>query len=56
MVPGPSLNMKTVFPRYGDSHGKDKMVESIFNMSIPILVRHLYTEMVPGSLLLLNFD
>ena len=23
---GPHLNIKTVFPRYGDSHVKDKMV------------------------------
>ena len=25
--PGPHLNIKTVFPRYGDSHVKDKTVE-----------------------------
>ena len=24
--PGPRLNIKTVFPRYADSHVKDKMV------------------------------
>ena len=24
--PGPHLNIETVFPRYGDSHVKDKMV------------------------------
>ena len=23
---GPHLNIKTIFPRYGDSHGKDKTV------------------------------
>ena len=35
--PGPCLKIKTVFPRYGDSHVKD--------MGIPILVRrHLYIE------------
>ena len=27
-IPGPRLNVKTVFPRYGDSHVKDKMVMS----------------------------
>ena len=26
-VPGPCLNIKTVFPRYGDSHVKDKTVD-----------------------------
>ena len=52
---GPHLNIKTVFPRYGDSHVKDKMSRDrlifnmgiirrsrdrlIFNMGIPILVR-----------------
>ena len=25
-LPGPRLNIKTVFPRYGDSHVKDKTV------------------------------
>ena len=24
--PGPRLNIKTVFPRYGDSHGRDETV------------------------------
>ena len=43
---GPYLNIKTVFPRSGDSHVKDK---TVFNMGIPILVRrHLYIEMAPG--------
>ena len=38
--PGPCLNLKTVFPRYVDSHIKD-----IFNMGMPIPVRrHLYIE------------
>ena len=50
--PGPHLYIKTVFPRYGDSHVKDKTVvrpSFIFNMGIPILVRrHLYIEMAPG--------
>ena len=27
---GPSLNIKTVFPRYGDSHVKDKMAATLF--------------------------
>ena len=44
-------NIKTVFPRYGDSHVKDKTVvrPSFFNMEIPLLVRHLYIEMAPWS-------
>ena len=43
LTSGPCLNIKTVFPRYGDSH--DRL---IFNMGIPILVRrHLYIETVP---------
>ena len=44
------LNIKTFFPRYGDSHVKDKTVmrRLIFNMGIPILVRrHLYIETAP---------
>ena len=35
---GPRLNIKTVFPRYGDSHVKDKMVK-----------RHLYIETTPRA-------
>ena len=31
---GPCLYIKTAFPRYGDSHVKDKTV--IFNIGIPI--------------------
>ena len=30
MSPGSCLNIKTVFPRYGDSHVKDKTVTRIF--------------------------
>ena len=46
---GTRLNIKTVFPRYGDSRVKDKTVTRrlIFNMAIPILIRRqtsLYTE------------
>ena len=54
--PGPCLNIKTIFPRYGDSHVKDKTVGDgrgdrlIFNMGIPILIRwHLYIEMPPWT-------
>ena len=49
---GPCLNIKTVFPRYGDSmlkirRSRDRL---IFNMGIPILVRrHLYIETAPWS-------
>ena len=45
--PGPRLNIKTAFPRYGDSHLKIRRSRDrlIFNMGIPILVRrHLYFE------------
>ena len=43
---GPCLNIKTVFPRYGDSHVIDKTL--IINMGIPIPVRwHFYIEMAP---------
>ena len=45
---GPRLNIKTVFPTYGNSHIKDNRL--IFNVGIPILVRHLYTESAPWSL------
>ena len=32
--PGPRLNIKTVFPRYGDSHVEDKMVgETILSLT-----------------------
>ena len=31
---GPRLNIKTVFPRYGDSHAKDKMVgETVLSLT-----------------------
>ena len=47
----PSQNIKTVFPRYGDSHVKDETVgwgRLTFNMGNAILVRrHLYTETAP---------
>ena len=46
------LNIKTVFPRYGDSHVKDRL---IFNMGIPILVRrHLSIETGPWSIYLIK--
>ena len=48
----PCLNIKTVFPRYGDSHVKIRLSRDrlIFNMGIPILVRqHLYIETAPWS-------
>ena len=50
--PAPCLNIKTVFPRYGDSHVKDKSQDRlIFNMGIPILVRrHFYIETAPWAL------
>ena len=37
LYPGPCLSIKTVFPRYGDSHVKDKTVArpSYLNMRIP---------------------
>ena len=50
-IPGPRLNIKTVFPRYGIHmlkirRSRDRL---IFNMGIPILVRrHLYIETVPS--------
>ena len=32
--PGPRLNIKTVFPRYGDSHVKDKTVgETVLSLT-----------------------
>ena len=48
---GPCLNMKAIFPRYGDSHVKEKAVSwpLIFNIGISILVRrHLNIETPPG--------
>ena len=43
MKSGPCLNIKTVFPRYGDSYVKDKMV--------PIRVRrHLFIETAPSTI------
>ena len=55
MKPGGCLNIKTVFPMYGDSHVKDMTVgEAVlsFNMGIPILVRrHIYIEAAPWWLL-----
>ena len=55
---GSRLSIKIVFPRYGDSHVKDKTVARpfyrcdrlIFNMGILILARHLYTETAPRFL------
>ena len=47
------LSIKTVFPRYGDSHVKDKTVPrpSYLQHGIPKLVRwHLYIEMAPISI------
>ena len=48
---GPRLNVKTVFPRYGDSHVKDKTVgETVLSLTweSPILVRrHIYIETAP---------
>ena len=44
---GARLNIKTVFPRYLDSHVKDEMSwdRLIINIGIPILIgRHLYIE------------
>ena len=49
---GPRLNLKTVFPRYGYSHVKDKTVARpfVFKMGIIILTRrHFYIEAPPGS-------
>ena len=46
---GTSFSVKSIFPRYGDPHVKDKTAVSlIFNMVIPILVRqHFYIETAP---------
>ena len=47
---GPCLNIKTIFPRYGDSMLEIRQLRGclIFNMGIPILVRqHLYIEIGP---------
>ena len=48
--PGPSLNIKTVFPGYGIPMLKIRRSQDrlIFNMGIPILVRrHLYIDTAP---------
>ena len=48
--PVPRLNIKTVFPRYGDSHLKKRRSRDrlIFNMGILILIRwHFYIETAP---------
>ena len=48
--PGPRLNIKTVFPRYGIPMLKIRRLRDrlIFNMGIPILVgQHLYIETAP---------
>ena len=50
--PGPHFNKKTVFPRYADSHVKDKTVARPYylNIWIPVLVSlrwHFYIETVP---------
>ena len=44
---GPHLNIKTVFPRYGDSHVKDKTVSLL-------VTQYLYTETGPRSLVFLE--
>ena len=45
------IDIKTFFPRYGDSHVKDKWDHLIFNMGTPILVsQHLYIETAPTPL------
>ena len=52
LAAGTHLNIKTIFPRYGGSHVKDKTVTNcfIFHMGIPILVRrHFYIQMAPWS-------
>ena len=55
LEPGPHLNLKTAFSRYGDFYVNDKMVVTkrlIFNMRIPILLRwHLNIEMDPWALM-----
>ena len=55
MVPGPRLNIKAVFPGYGNSHVKDKTIvkSSYFLHGIPVLVGHLYiqVEMAPRALI-----
>ena len=44
---GPRLNIKTVFPMYGDSHFKDKTVSPL-KMVIPVQVgQHLSIETAP---------
>ena len=49
---GGRLNIKAVFPRYGDSHVKDRL---FFNMGISIQVRrHLYIEAVGPQVLFFN--
>ena len=48
--PGSRLNIKTIFPRYGIPMSKIRRSRDrlIFNMGIPILIRHhLYNEMAP---------
>ena len=46
--PGPRLNIKTVFPRYGIPMLKIRRSRDrfFFTMGIPILVKHIYTETV----------
>ena len=49
---GPRLNIKAIFPRYGDPILRIRRSQDclIFNMGIPIPVRrHLYIEMAPRS-------
>ena len=52
-APGPHLNIKTVFPRYEDSHIKDKTVAipSYFLLGYILYWkgRHIHTETVPWA-------
>ena len=50
--PGPRLNIKTVFPKYGISMLKIRLSQDrlIFNMGIHMARRHLYIETAPGAL------
>ena len=51
-APGPCLNIKTVFPGMGIPMLKIRRSQDrlIFNMGIPLPVRHLYIEAAPESL------
>ena len=54
MRPGPRLNIKTVFPRYGIPMLKIRRSKDclIFNIGIIVLVRHLYIESRPLALVI----